>query len=126
MKKLLAIIFVLALAVPSYAAYTGPAGKQPGFKGPAATTEASTVAEALKLADDARVILTGNIVSQLSKDEYTFKDATGEIIIEVNPKTFRALGVDVTPETQVRIFGKMDKDFAQKPEIEVKHIEIIK
>lgn len=129
MKILLPLILATVLAVPAFAAYTGPGQQTPGgFKGPESGSQASNVAEALKLPDDARISLTGNIVSKLTgaKDEYMFKDSTGEIQVEISNKIFRALGVDVTPETRVRISGKMDKDFAKNPEIEVKYMEILK
>lgn len=126
MRYILSLIMVLALAVPAYAAYSGPNAKQGGFSGPVTGSQANNVAEALKLPDDARITLTGKITSKLagSKDEYMFADDTGEIQIEVKPKVFG--GLDVTQDTIVRISGKMDKDFASKPEIEVRHIEIVK
>lgn len=132
MRYILSLMLVAFLAFPAYAAYTGPGagnGKQAGFKGPMSGSQAETVAQALKLPDDARVTLTGKIVSQLSgsKDEFMFRDDSGEMQVEISPKVFRQLnGVDVTPDTVVRISGKMDKDFAKNPELEVRFIEIVK
>ncbi len=128
MRFIMTLVFVAAMAMPAYAAFSGPGaegGKQGGFTGPVTGSQASNVAEALKLPDDARITLTGKITSKLagSKDEYIFADGTGEIQVEISPRTFR--GLDITPDTPVRISGKMDKDFASKPEIEVKHLEIV-
>lgn len=134
MKLVLTAFLALFLAVPAYAAYTGPEsgstgfkGPSVGFKGPVSGSQAENVAEALKLSDNARVSLVGTITSKLagSKNEYMFKDSTGEIAVEIDNKVFRALGVEVTPDMTVRISGKMDKDFAKNPEIEVKVIEIV-
>lgn len=134
MKLFLAAFLALFLAAPTFAAYSGPTGADPGFKGsvtgfkgPVSGSQAQNVAEALKLEDNARVSLVGNITSKLagSKNEYMFRDATGEIAVEIDNKVFRALGVEVTPETTVRISGKMDKDFAKNPEIEVRVLEIV-
>lgn len=134
MKLFLTAFLALFLAAPAYAAYTGPTGGESGFngpvtgfKGPVSGSQAQNVAEALKLSDNARVSLVGNITSKLagSKNEYMFRDASGEIAVEIDNKVFRALGVEVTPETTVRISGKMDKDFAKNPEIEVRMLEIV-
>lgn len=130
MKILLSLILLAALSIPAHAAFNGPGtnANTPagGFKGPISGSAANSVAEALKLPDDSRITLTGNIVSKLSgsKDEYIFKDSTGEIQVEISDRVFRGLP-EITPETTVRISGKMDKDFAKKPEIEVKNLEIV-
>lgn len=129
MKLFLSLVFSLFLAFPAFAAFNGPAGGAGiGFKGPVSGSQASTVAEALNLPDKSRVTLTGNIVSKLagSKNEYLFKDDSGEVQVEISDKVFQRLGVEVTPETKVEISGKMDKDFAKQPEIEVKFLEIVK
>ena len=127
MRFLLPIFLAICLASPAFAAYKGSDGaKTGGFSGPVSGSQANNVADALKLSDDARVTLTGKIVSKLagSKDEYIFKDDTGEIQVKIKPKAFG--GLDITDTTNIRISGKMDKDFAEKPEIDVKHIEIVK
>lgn len=129
MKILLPLILALCVSLPAFAAgfeNTGE-GQKTGFKGPVSGSQATTVTEALSLPDNARVTLTGNIIAKLagSKDEYVFKDGSGEIQVEIDDKVFRKLGMEVTPETMVRISGKMDKDFAKQPEIEVKFLEIV-
>lgn len=61
MRILLSLVLAVALISPAFAAYTGPAsgGKQGGYTGPMSGVQASKVAEALKLGDDAGVVLTG-------------------------------------------------------------------
>lgn len=130
MKILLSSLLVLALAVPAFAqpGFQGPgAGQGGGFQGPTAGIQADTVAKALKCWDDAPVILTGNIVQRYagSDDKYLFKDATGEIIVEIDFGVFA--GRTVTPETKVRLSGKMDKDGMMEPaKVDVKVLEILK
>ncbi len=121
------LALVTLLALPAQAAFKGPGNEAPGgFKGPGTAVAATTVEAAANLPDNSIVTLTGNIVSHVtgSKDKYMFKDATGEIRIEISKKRFR--GQDVTPENTVRITGEVDKDFGKSVEIDVKHLEVIK
>lgn len=134
------LLLAMSLSVPAFAApdgpapgpagaggYQGPAASYGGFQGPTAGIQADTVAKALKCWDDAPVILTGNIVQRYagSDDKYLFKDATGEIIVEIDFGVFA--GRTVTPETRVRLSGKMDKDGMMEPaKVDVKVLEILK
>lgn len=129
MRILLVIAICAFLAAPAQAAFEGPgAPAQPGgsFQGPIAGAQAATVAEALTLGDDAPVTLTGNIISQVagSNDKFNFRDATGEMKVEIGRKVFQ--GRTVTPRDTVRISGKVDKDLGKPAEIDVKMLEIIK
>lgn len=124
MRYILSLLLAACLSLPAYAANkTQPPAGPGGFSGPVSGSMADTVAAAKQLADDARVVLTGNIVSQLagSKNEYIFKDATGEIQVEIAPRVFR--GLNITPDDKVRISGKVDKDMGKDIEIDVKVIE---
>ena len=129
MKILLSSLLVLALAAPVFAqpGFQGPgAGQGGGFQGPTAGIQADTVAKALKCWDDAPVILTGNIVQRYagSDDKYLFKDATGEIIVEIDFGVFA--GRTVTPETRVRLSGILEMDGLLDPAmVEVKVVEIL-
>lgn len=125
MRFLLSLALLLALAAPVMADYKGPGAQAAtgGYKGPVAT-QIDTVAKALEASDDTHVVLTGNIINKLSRDEYTFKDATGQIQVEISNKKFN--GVDVTPETPVRLYGKVDRDFGKTLEVDVKHLEVVK
>ena len=48
----------------------------------------STVKQAMEMPDDAIVTLKGNIEKQVKKDKYIFKDATGEMTVEIGNKPF--------------------------------------
>lgn len=130
MKYLRSLALLAALAAPvalAMPAMAAPGGKAPGgFSGPVSGAQADTVAKALTLSDDAPVVLTGNIVSQVagSKDKFIFKDASGEVRMEIERKVFA--GQTVTPQDTVRIIGKVDKDLGKDVEIEAKMLEIVK
>lgn len=129
------ILFILAvfLASPACAEFVGPgsksgapAGLKGGFHGPVSGAKAETAAGAKNLSDNSPVVLVGNIVSKVagSKKKYMFRDSSGEIILEISPKIFK--GMDVTPANTVRVSGKVDQDFGQEPEVEVKDLELLK
>lgn len=112
MKKIfLTLLVMLASASIANAQAMG------GFEGPSVNQNATTVAEALKLSDEANVTLTGQIVNSLGDEKYTFKDATGEVIVEVDDEDWR--GVKVTPENTVTINGEVDKEMFEPTKIDV-------
>jgi len=78
-----------------------------------------SVAEALKLGDDAWVTLTGKIERRIEHEKYQFSDGTGSIIVEIDDKRWR--GLTVGPEDTVVISGEVDRDLGRR-EIEVKKI----
>lgn len=125
MRVLMILALTAFLAVPAFAAFEGPGGAG-GFQGPGTTAPTTTVAQAKNMADDAIVTLTGNVVSKVTgkKDKYVFRDATGEMIIEIDHKRFR--GQTVTPADTVRITGEVDKDFGRAAKIDVKMLEVVK
>lgn len=124
MRFIFAILLTLALAAPAYAAFQGP-GSQGGFSGPGSQAAGMTVQQAKNLPDDSRVTLTGCIINQLPRDseKYTFKDATGEIVVDIDHKYFR--GQNVTPQNTVRITGEVDREFGRGVEIDVKSLEVL-
>lgn len=129
MRYLLSFVMLAVLAVPAYAAFEGPnSGGQSmgGFQGPTGGVQADTVKKAQSSWDDAPVVLTGNIVERLagSDDKYLFKDATGQIIVDIDHEIFA--GRTVTPQTKVRLSGKVDKDMMEPIKIDVKVLEILK
>lgn len=130
MKKLFGIFAICAMcalaASQAFSAFNGPGGEQTGgFKGPGAAVDQITVEKAKNLPDDSIVSLTGNIVSKFpgTDDKYMFKDATGEIRVDIDDKYFR--GREVRPANTVRITGEVDKDFGKAVEIDVKQLEIL-
>lgn len=69
--------------------------------------------------DKAFVMMEGKIVKQVGKDDFLFRDASGEIEIEVSRRAW--FGQTVTPNDTVEIRGILDKEW-EKTEIEVKQI----
>ena len=116
MKKL-SIMAISMLISLSALAQTGG-----GFVGPGAGVSSTTIQEALSMRDDAPVVLTGKIVSSLGDEKYLFRDATGEIIVEIDDEDWR--GLTITPETTLEIVGEVDKEFMKKTKIDVKSFSV--
>lgn len=126
MRAVLSLLLLGLLALPAHAAFQGPGAKtSEGFKGPTVGIEVTTVKQALDSKDDAAVLLTGQITGRKagSDDKYVFKDATGEITVDIDRKVFA--GQSVTPENTVRLSGKVDKDLMKPAKIDVKVLEIL-
>ena len=121
MEKKMKKIF-LTLLVMLASASIAKSQAMGGFEGPSANQNATTVAEALKLSDEANVTLTGQIVNSLGDEKYTFKDATGEVIVEIDDEDWR--GVKVTPENTVTINGEVDKEMFEPTKIDVDSVSV--
>ncbi|ALF47251.1 NirD/YgiW/YdeI family stress tolerance protein [Campylobacter concisus] len=87
-------------------------------------SETISVKEALKLKDDAKVVLEGKIKSHIKSDKYEFIDKNGDvIIIEIDNKKWG--NITANEDTLLRIRGEVDKDL-MKTEIDVDSVEVIK
>jgi len=65
-----------------------------------------TINEARNLPNDSWVRLTGNIVNSLSKDkDFTFRDSSGEILVDIGRKQWRGLSVGASD--RVELFGEV-------------------
>ncbi|MGL5429989.1 MAG: YgiW/YdeI family stress tolerance OB fold protein [Vibrio sp.] len=93
-----------------------------GFQGPSAQQIIRDVVSALNASDDTKVELIGHIISSSGHDDYIFRDATGEIKVEIDDDLWR--GKTVTPQTQVIIRGEVDKDWSEVT-IDADFIDII-
>ena len=83
-----------------------------------------SVKEALKLNDDAKVVIEGKIKSHIKSDKYEFIDKNGDVIVvEIDNKKWG--NVTANEDTLLRIRGEVDKDFT-KTEIDVGSVEVIK
>ncbi|WP_429946191.1 NirD/YgiW/YdeI family stress tolerance protein [Bibersteinia trehalosi] len=71
--------------------------------------------------DKSFVLLEGNITKRVGKKDFIFKDATGEVEIEVSRRAWQ--GQTITPTDRIQIRGVLDKEW-DKAEVEV--MEIIK
>lgn len=125
MKKLLT---VAAIALSSVAVYNTAMAQgfndgnnqvtQQGFVDESVIVK--TVADALNANDNTPVRLDGQIVKQIGKKDFLFKDASGkEIQIEVNKKAWN--GQTIAPQDNIQIIGKVDKEW-NKTEVDVKQI----
>ena len=117
------LLILLLLSVPAHAAFQGPGAG--GFKGPTVGVEITSVKQALEGADEAPVLLTGTIIGHKagSDDNYIFRDATGEITVDIDHAVFG--GRTVTPENTVKLSGKVDKDLLEPAKVDVKVLEIL-
>lgn len=80
---------------------------------------AVTVAEALKMSDDAWVTLTGKIDRQIGEEKYQFSDGTGVITVEIDDEDWR--GLSVGSNDTVVIQGEVDRELTRRG-IDVKYI----
>jgi uncharacterized protein (TIGR00156 family) len=124
MKKLSTLIAGAALLLAPLAASYAQ-----GFNGPGSGTNAGqvqtvTVGQAKNLPDNSLVILTGNIVQSLGREKYTFRDASGDITIEIDRELWTLLKLSVGVNDRVEIGGKTDREKGVI-EIEVKYLKKI-
>lgn len=98
--------------------------KKAGFEGPV-SSKINTVEQATSHGVDKEYLaIEGHIINRVSKDKYTFKDNTGEVVLEIDEKYMPM--EKITPSDKVRIFGKISKKILQsKIKIDVKKLEII-
>lgn len=110
MKRIIAILVLVLVcaAFVSAQGFTGEKAAKGGFTG-GSKAEVTTVAQALKMKDDTNAVLRGNIVKKIKHEKYLFKDATGEIVIEIDDDDWG--GVTVGPQDTVELIGEVDKDF---------------
>jgi len=93
-----------------------------GFNGPS-TAQKASVAEAKAMADDAVVIIQGNITQSLGDEKYTFTDGKETIVVEIDDEDWK--GLNVKPEDVVVITGEVDKGW-NSIEIDVDEIVLAK
>ncbi len=126
MKKFLSMTFLIAFIISGGAVvaeaknqggFTGPASKGGGFSGPG--PKMIMIKDASKEADDAWVTLKGYIVQHDGDDKYTFKDPSGQGIVEIERKARH--GQHIGPNDLVELITKVDKDWGQV-ELEVKQV----
>ena len=85
---------------------------------------AISVKEALKLNDDAKVVLEGKVKSHIKSDKYEFTDKNGDtIVVEIDNNKWG--NATANEDTLLRIRGEVDKDLT-KTKIDVDSVEVIK
>ncbi|WP_439256689.1 YgiW/YdeI family stress tolerance OB fold protein [Lonepinella sp. BR2271] len=85
-------------------------------------TKTTQVADAEKWQDDQPIILIGHIVKQVGKNDFVFKDSSGELTLEINRKAMRGL---ITPEDNVKIVAEVEKSWG-KTEVEAVVVEKVR
>ena len=113
-KTIVALLAVFAFSTNAFA----------GFDGPGATPKEVTVDSISDMKDDTKVIIKGYLVKQINEEHYLFKDDTGNVEVDIEDQVFR--GANVTPETQIRLRGEVDKDLFKTATLDVEHLEIVK
>ncbi len=102
MKKILSIglglcLCIMCMGTASNANYFGPVElKGTDF----------TVAEALMAKGGTEGYIKGNIVAQLSSDEYRFQDGTGTMVVVINQNVFPNQSLD--ENSVIYIVGEVD------------------
>ncbi len=126
MKKTMMALLAAVAVVATAQAQTGGGFANPnpgGFAGPGPGNSALTVRDALKQRDDSWVVLQGRIVASLGDEKYTFQDATGSLMVEIDDDEWR--GITVTPETNLEISGELDNEMFETPKIDVKSFRVL-
>lgn len=118
------IVLLSGIGMAAYAqgGFRGGPSSQGGFQGPASTPTIVTVEQAKSAPDDTMVLLRGHIIEHIKSDDYTFKDDTGTIRVDIDHDKWA--GQNVTPENLVEIWGEVDKGW-NSVEIDVKSIRVI-
>ncbi|HAJ99384.1 MAG TPA: hypothetical protein DCM62_05100 [Bacteroidales bacterium] len=98
MKKLLILFSMCAIFIASDAAAQ--------FSGPGQRRETTTTDQARRMVPGRYVTLEGNIVSHIREDYYLFRDASGEIRVQIESQLWQ--GREVNPNTRVRLRGEVD------------------
>ena len=111
-EKIITVLVLLLVCAGFVCAqgFTGEKAAKGGFSdGTNTSASITSVEKALKMRDDTRATLRGNIVKQVGHEKYLLKDATGEIVVEIDDEDWG--GVTVGPQDTVELIGEIDKDF---------------
>lgn len=118
--KSIALIGFAAFSSFALAQYTGPGNREPR-----PLPVLKTVAEVLsKPVDDQPVELTGALVRQTGSETFQFRDATGEIRVEIDRDDFPA-GQPIGETTRVKLVGEVETHALRAPEIDVEQVSVI-
>lgn len=111
MKKLniIALLPLVFASACSIAAYTGPQEQNK-----------VSVTHLQNLTDDSWVTLEGMLVKHLGGEIYVFRDASGEVEVEIDQEVWH--GTEVGPSDLIRIRGEVDHSW-NKTEIDVNSLE---
>lgn len=120
--KMFMIKNIATLAALTAVFGTGIAQAQFVNNGPSSVMTVKQMKDAAR--DDQMVVLEGYLVDQVKHDKYTFKDATGTVLVEIDDRIFAGQRVD--GKTKIRIEGEFEKDFMDPDEVEVYRLTILR
>jgi uncharacterized protein (TIGR00156 family) len=92
------------------------------FSGPSAPGRSVSVQQARDARLGSYVTVTGNIVNHMREEYYTFRDASGEIRVEIASGVWQNRKVE--PGTKVRLLAEVDSGFAGRY-LYVKSLEVL-
>lgn len=123
MKKLLlsTVLAVSAIAIANNALAEKNMGG--GFTGPEAKNSYVTAEQAKNMSDDTYVTLRGTIKENLGNEKYTFSDASGTIVVEIDNDDWN--GLSVKPTDMVEIKGEVDTHWNKPADVDVDVISVI-
>ena len=93
------------------------------FSGPSVEGRGVSVADASALRAGTYVTVTGSIVGHLREDYFSFRDATGEMRVEIADNVWQ--GRQVGPADTVRLLGEVDRTAAGVPYLWVKSLTLV-
>jgi len=94
------------------------------FQGNPQTSEAIRVGDIRSLPHNSRITLQGNLIQQLKKDYFLFRDESGEIAVEIEREVWTKSSLrysDLRPTDRLIMTGKLERE-KNKVEIEIKMI----
>jgi len=96
-------VFSISLFLCSVFAVYGQGFTGPGSVGqPVMSGGVITVSEAKNLPPDSWVVLVGNIINTLPGGrQYTFRDSSGDIPVDIGPKEWRGLSVGINDSVEI-------------------------
>lgn len=131
MKKTFLLLVLSLMALPTFAEnYMGPGSSNSApsmynANSPYVGATRLTVKELSARHDDDYVVLEGYIVKKIRGEKFLFRDATGDIQLEIDHKINYMLE-GINERTLVQIYGEYDREFFGKDEIEVQSIRILR
>ncbi len=87
------------------------------------TPASISIGEALAVPDDAKVVVTGEVVQQIDSDHYLLRDSSGSITAEIDESLLGE--VKIAPDARVRVGGTVDQDH-KPPLLEAKTVQLMK
>jgi uncharacterized protein (TIGR00156 family) len=95
------------------------------YIGPSSYPVYRTVAEVIKDGkDDEMAVLTGNVIKRVGKERFIFRDATGEIRLDIDQEKMPSQPFD--EKSIVEVSGEVEREFMRSVEIDVHTIRIVK